>query len=979
MAVNGARAPHASAARPPAPVTALSAVPGRVRLRVAALQDQPILAARLEDRLSANGGVRVVKASVLTGRVLIHFDPAATAPRRLVADVRRYLAEVAPTGNGATRPAPPAWHAEPAGRVIMALDTSTESGLTSAQAAERLARLGANRLPVPAPKSALEIISGHLTSLPVLLLGGAAALAVAGGALVDAAVILGVVAANTVVGYTTESRVEQTLASLADTAIPQALIRRDGQETTVPATALVPGDVLLLRSGAEIAADARVVETGGLAVDQSALTGESQPVRRTVTPVAPDAVLPGRESMVYAGTRVVEGYGRAVVTATGPQTELGGVRALLAETRTPPTPLERQLDAAGRTLVGVSLGLCGLTLGLGLLRGIPALEMVRSAVSLAVAAVPEGLPAVATTTLALGMQRMMRRGMLVRRLSAVESLGATTVICADKTGTLTENRMTVAGWHLCGREHENGSAARDPGCERVLRRALLIGLLCNEAEVDNGSELRGSSTEGALLQAAADAGIDYRAERAGHPRLRIRRRSDRDSWMATAHASGDGRGLVAVKGAPEEVIRLADRWLDEEGEHPLTDEQRKKILRANAALAARGLRVLALAFREQDAAGEPQFRDLVWVGLVGLTDPVRPGVREAIAACRRAGIRTVILTGDQAATAAAVSRELELFGGGEPRVLEAGQLVGMDDEALRQHAREVDVFARVSPAHKYHIVRAFQANGEIVAMTGDGINDAAALRAADVGVAMGAGGTDVAREVADVVLVHDDLGAIVQAVEQGRSIRSNIGRALNFLLATNLSEILVTLGALAVGAARPLSAIQFLWINLMSDVAPALALAVEPADPAAMTRPPAHPAAPLLSRAALGEIATDASVLAAATLGVHALALARHGAGPRAATVAFSTLTSAQLLQALAYRSRGAGASGAAPSRLLAGVVGGSLAFQAGTLLVPPLRRLLGLTVPSAGDWALIAGGAVAPLLVTEIRRALRSPGLTPS
>jgi Ca2+-transporting ATPase len=971
-------------ARPSSPRSVLLVVPlstsvrGRMRVRVRGLRNTPLIASRLEDRIAGNIGVRRVTANVLTGNVLILFDPNLTKSRRLITDIERYVGELGSRTNGAGPAGPTAWHAEPAERVIDTLGTSVTTGLPSEDARTRLATLGANRLPSPKPKSAQDIIADHLASLPVMLLGGAAALSLAAGALVDAAVILAVVAANTAVGYLTESRVERTLASLQDSGNALAFVRRDGEEMAVPASTLVPGDVLVLRSGLDVLADARIVEASGLALNQSALTGESLPAAKTAAPVPAIAALPERLNMVYAGTRVVEGSGAAVITATGRRTEIGHVRALLAETTRPRTPLERQLDQAGRVLVGASLGLCGLTLGLGVLRGIPLLEMARSAISLAVAAVPEGLPAVATTTLALGMQRMMKRGMLVRRLSAVEGLGATTLICADKTGTLTENRMTVDRWYLNGREDRHRNIANNGAPDSVLLRALVIGVLCNEAELENGgAEIRGSATEGALLTAALDAGVDYRTARKRYPLVGVRRRGDGENWMATVHDAGPAGRLVAVKGAPEEVVRLADRWLEGEVERPMTPEGSRDILLANAQMASRGLRVLALAFREDGVASEPSYEGLVWVGLVGLTDPVRPGVREAIDACRGAGIRTVMLTGDQAATAAAVCRELDLLRDGDPRVLEAARLIGMEVEDLRRHAREVDVFSRVSPAHKYHIVRAFQANGEIVAMTGDGINDAAALRAADIGVAMGAGGTDMAREVADVVLLDDDLGAIVKAVGQGRSIRDNIGRALRFLLSTNFSEILVTLGALTIGAARPMSAIQFLWINLMSDVAPALALAVEPADPAVMTRPPDDPAKPLLSQTALVDIAKSGSLLAVATLATHGIALARYGAGPRASTIAFSTLTSAQLLHALHYRSRGAAGSGHAPSPLLSGVIAGSLALQAGTLLAPPLRRLLGLVAPAAWDWALIAAGAAAPFLYNEARRALTGPAST--
>src|SRR5262245_27225225 len=519
-------------------VLPLSIAPGRVRVRVTSLRDQPVLASRLEDRIAGDGAVRRVRANVVTGSVLIFFDPARTRPRRLISEIGRYLGELRPSANGGPPRDANGWHADPPGLVVARLGTSTDVGLTSREASDRLTALGANRLPAPQPKSALDIISGHLTSLPVVLLGGAAALSLGAGAVVDAAVILAVVAANAAVGYLTESRVERTLASLQDGSAPPAVVRRDGEEAIVPAASLVPGDVLLLRPGADVLADARVMEVTGLTADQSALTGESLPVPKTPAPAPTATVLPDRANMVYAGTRIVEGSGVAVVTATGRGTEIGHVRALLADTTTPPTPLERQLEKVGRVLVGVSLSLCGVTLGLGVLRGVPALEMLRTVISLAVAAVPEGLPAVATTTLALGMQRMMGRGMLVRRLAAVESLGATTVICADKTGTLTENRMSVDSWYLGGREYRRGAALAAESSE-LMARALTIGALCNEAELANGgADIRGSSTEGALLRAALAAGIDYRAERERYPLLGVRRRGDGDNWMATVHARG---------------------------------------------------------------------------------------------------------------------------------------------------------------------------------------------------------------------------------------------------------------------------------------------------------------------------------------------------------------------------------------------------------------------------------------------------------
>jgi Ca2+-transporting ATPase len=419
-----------------------------------------------------------------------------------------------------------------------------------------------------------------------------------------------------------------------------------------------------------------------------------------------------------------------------------------------------------------------------------------------------------------------------------------------------------------------------------------------------------------------------------------------------------------VKGAPEHVLAQARQWLDGTAEQPLDGDIRQVIATQAARIAARGLRVLGLAYRETAATDPISYEALVWIGLVAFADPVRPGAREAIAACRRAGIRTVILTGDHAETAAAVGRDLGLGRDGDVHVVEAKALADLDDEALRRLVLDVDVFARVSPADKYQIVRALQAGGAVVAMTGDGINDAAALRAADIGVAMGARGTDVARDVADVVLLDDDFAGFVHAVEQGRTIHANIAKSLRFLLATNFSEILVTLASLAVGRVSPLAPVQLLWINLLSDVLPALALAVEPPEPDVMLQAPRDPAKPLLTAGVLGGIAGEATVLSAATLGVHALGLGRYGVSPRASTMAFSALTAGQLVHAMTLRTRGQ------HPRLLAGVVGGSVALHALAMTVPGLRSLLGTSPLSLGDWSVVAAGAAAPLLLTGWRRS---------
>lgn len=943
------------------------AVPGRIRLRIEGLRGRSDVAARLIEHLIGYGAIHRVSPSTLTGNLLVLFDPGQL-------DVRALSRVIIGAMNGAppTRATGPpmrevGWHALPATIVLDQLTTRPEKGLSSAEAAARLAEVGANGLPEPVPKSALAIAATHLTTLPVLLLGGAALLSVASGALIDAVVILAVVGINATVGFITERRVERILTSLRTATAPPVVVRRDGRESLLPAAELVPGDVILLRAGNEIPADARLLFTDGLAVDEATLTGESVPAAKDASAVCTDhAPLAERTNMVFAGTLVAEGTALAVITATGRHSELGRVRTLVAECVAPETPLERQLGQTGRQLVAISLGFCGLAFAVGLLRGLPAVELARMVISLAVAAVPEGLPAVATTTLALGMRHMMTRGTIVRRLAAVESLGATTVICADKTGTVTENRMTAHSWHVTGRTWR---APLDPETiDQDLMRALAIGALCNEANLTNGGlDIQGSSTEGALLRAAVQAGLDYRALRQRYPLLAVRPRHTGDNWMATVHADGT-QWLVAVKGAPEQVLQQATRRLVAGIEEPMTEEARREILETNTRIAARGRRVLGLACKQVGTNLELAYDDLLWVALVALTDPVRTGVREAIAVCRQAGIRTVLVTGDQAQTAAAIARELGLGHNGEIRVAEASALATLNGDELLALAREVEVFARVSPAHKYRIVQALQSGGDVVAMTGDGINDAAALRAAVIGVAMGERGTDVARDVADVVLLKDDFSAIVDAIEQGRAIRDNVERSVRYLLATNFSEILMTLGALALGGPRPFSAIQLLWINLLSDVFPALALAVEPPGPDVMTRPPRAPDAPILSRGTLGYIARDASVLAATAMGARSLTLARSGSAAQAGTVGFCALTAAQLVHAFNCQ------AGPSWSPRLAGVIGGSLGLQILAATVPPLRALLGLTPLGFADWALVAASAALPLVGRSVGGGQRLP-----
>jgi Ca2+-transporting ATPase len=967
-----------NAARESTRAVVVSAVRGRVRLRVEGLRRQSALALRLRDRLGGDDRILQVSASPITSTVLVRFDAGRLGLVELRQRVAREAAayrpgrEFAATANGGAA-LPPAedgapWHTRAAEEAIQSLKSTPALGLSAEEAERRLLESGPNRLPVPQPKSGFEIIREQVGSLPMLLLGGAAVASIATGGLVDGAAILAVIAINAAIGYTTESRVARILASLNEVGVPMAFVRRHGRELLLPRAELVPGDLMLLRPGHDVPADGRLISAAGLLTNESALTGESAPVSKTLAPVVrPEAPIADRTNMVYAGTVVAEGTGEAIVTATGRRTELGRIRTLISEARAPRTPLERQLDQTGQQLALASLGLCGGLFAIGVLRGLPALGVFRTAASLAVAAVPEGLPTVATTTLALGMRRMLERRTLVRRLAAVESLGSTTVICVDKTGTVTENRMTVGRWHVAGQDQVQDKLGPAPVVS-PLGQALAIAVLCNEATLTvNGTgpvEVTGSATETALLIAARAGAVDTTALRAQHPLVTLSPRGDGRNWMGSMH-EGTPRRLVTVKGAPEEVLRGSTRWRTPDGEAELDVATRRLILRANDRMADEGMRVLGLAFKTINADAEASWDDLTWVGLVGLIDPIRPGVRDAIAVCYQAGIRPVMITGDQGLTAVAVGRTLGLLREGQVRVLEAGQLAHLDAEALRGVVREVDVFARVAPAQKYEIVRALQAGGEVVAMTGDGVNDGPALKAADIGVAMGQRGTEMARDVADVVLMDDDFGSMVAAVEQGRTLRANLQKALRFLFATNLAEVLVTFGAILVGRAQPLSALHLLWINLVSDVVPALALGLEPAEPGVMRARPPVPGAPLLSRDALVTTAVDASVMAAATLGAFTLT--------RSSTVAFSTLSAGQLLYALACRSgERSGLQRLGDNRALVAGVGGMLALQAATVIVPPLRALLQTTPLGLADLVVIGAGAAAPLFVRE---ALKTQG----
>ncbi|NTV43505.1 MAG: HAD-IC family P-type ATPase, partial [Syntrophobacteraceae bacterium] len=619
-----------------------------------------------------------------------------------------------------------------------------------------------------------------------------------------------------------------TIQSLKRLVRPSAEVIRDSNAARISAEELVPGDLLVLKPGTSVGADCRLVETSHLTLDESVLTGESMPVMKSPEALTrPDIPLADRVNMVYMGTLVTGGHGIAVVVATGMYTEVGQLQMLVSEAESPETPMERQLTKIGDQLVLISGAACGIVFVVGLLRGYGFLQMFKTAISLAVAAVPEGLPAVATTTLALGIRRMRHHRVLIRKLEAVETLGCVQTICFDKTGTITLNRMSVLRvftgmkrLHVSDGRFHAGEDAVDPLSCQELSRLIEVVVLCSETEIlmDKGAYvLRGTPTENALVQMAIDCSVDVVWLRTGYPRVKTNYRSENRQFMGTLHEKEDGEAFIALKGSPTEVLAMCDRQIKDGAEVPLTEEDRLQVELENDQMAGNALRVLGVACSIGE--GEEKFgaeEGFTWLGLVGMADPVRPGVRDLVARFHTAGIDTVMITGDQSATAYAIGKELDLSSGEQLEILDSTDLASADPELIRALSERVHVFSRVSPAHKLQIVRALQDTGRTVAMTGDGMNDGPALKAADIGIAMGAGGTDIAREVADLILEDDDLETMIIAVRDGRAIYNNIRKSLHFLLATNFSEIIVMLLTVAAGVGSPLNAMQLLWINLLS-------------------------------------------------------------------------------------------------------------------------------------------------------------------
>ena len=862
------------------------------------------------------------------------------------------------------------WHSRPVEALFSELESSS-AGLNERQAVQRLQKVGPNELRPPKRANLLSRILAQMKDPMILVLLGAAGLSLlasGGEEWLDAAIILVIVMVNNVISITQEDQAQHALEELQKLSSPMARAMRDGRQVKLEARMLVPGDVILLEAGDQVPADCRILECAALRCDESAMTGESVPVEKHAHGVLPEqAPLGDWHNMLISGTLVTAGRATALVCATGMQTQMGHIAGLLMEGEGQVTPLQRKMGEISKALSFLCLCVCAVMFGIGLLEGKDMLDMFLTAVSLAVAAIPEGLPAIVTIVLAMGVGRMAERGAIIKKLPAVETLGCASVICSDKTGTLTQNRMTVQKlWIL-------------PSGSR--REALLCGCLCSDAQLEwkaGAPTAQGDPTEGALVIAAAREGVDQGKMKEDFPRKGEIPFDSERKMMSTIHPVSGGV-VVYVKGAPDLLLERCEYG----PKGLLTTADRQKILRANEEMAGQAMRVLAVAKGTlKHIPSKPESwnveQNLTFLGLFGLNDPPRKEVKAAVASCHQAGIRPVMITGDHKATAVAIAKELEICREGDLAITGA-ELDFMPQSLLEEDIERFSVFARVSPEHKMRIVQAWQKRGHIVAMTGDGVNDAPALKAADIGCAMGMTGTDVAKGAAEMILTDDNFTTIVRAVEEGRGIYANIRKAIHYLLSCNIGEILTIFVATLLDFGQmPLVPVQLLWLNLVTDSLPALALGVEPVEEGAMEAPPRQGNESLFDRKFSLRLGWQGLMVGGLTLLAYYLGFVHLGQtgqeGAAANTMSFATLTMSQLFHAFNVRSehhslfaQGVFSNPAMNRAFLTG-----LALQLAVLLVPPLQDVFSVTAMTGWQWLAVLGLAVMPIPVCEVEKAIR-------
>lgn len=881
------------------------------------------------------------------------------------------------------------WHSENAGNVFKLLQT-TAKGLSKKEITIRLAKHGSNQLTESAPRSSLLRFLCQFHNVLIYVLIAACFVTAALGHWVDTGVIIGVVILNAMIGFIQEGKAENALRAIRKMLSPTAMVLRDGQQITIPAESLVPGDIVLLQSGDKVPADCRLFHVKGLQIQESVLTGESMSVEKSINATSIQSVIGDRHCMAYSGTLVTHGQGSGIVVTTGAQTEIGRISTLVSEVESVTTPLLRQIAQFGRWLTIAILGLAVLTILFGsLVRDYALTDMFLAAVSLVVAAIPEGLPAIMTITLAIGVQRMARRNAIIRKLPAVETLGAVSVICTDKTGTLTRNEMTVRKIATAENMFELSGVGYDPHAaisilgknvqaqEKLLLQELVrAAMLCNDASLEQNNHqwfIHGDPMEGALLVAGIKAGLDIESEVKQYPRTDLIPFESEHRFMATLHHSHSGDAFIFLKGAPEHVLEMCTYQRTLNGDKQL---DKSYWLNRIEEIAEQGQRVLAIAIKPVSSdQTELKFDDvengLTLLGMFGLIDPPRKEAIQAIQDCDRAGIRVKMITGDHGLTARAIAKQLKLVNVND--VLTGQEIELMDENALWQRVQDVDIYARVNPEHKLRLVKLLQHQGLIVAMTGDGVNDAPALKRADVGTAMGRNGTEAAKEAAEMVLADDNFASIIHAVEEGRTVFDNLKKAILFILPSSGGESLIILAAILFGFQQlPLTPVQILWVNMVTTVTLAIVLAFEPPEQKVMQRPPRNPHEAILTPLLIWRVIFVSAILMVGTIGLFLWEMEQGSSIERARTVAVNTLIMFEIFYL--FNSRYITASvlnwkGLTGNRYVLVAIAILIIFQLGFTYLTPLQSLFGTTAIDFNIWLVIFLVSSSVLFLVELEK----------
>lgn len=886
------------------------------------------------------------------------------------------------------------WYNKSKEEVIKELSSDEHVGLSEQEVAQRIEKYGKNELEAQAKKTFLAKLIAQFSDFLIIILLVAAAISAFVGEVEDSVVILAIVVINAILGIYQEGKAEKSVEALQKMSAPNAKVIRSGKQSEVAASNIVPGDIIVLDAGDIIPADIRLIESSNLKIEEASLTGESVPVEKEAKAVLTgDVGIGDRTNMGFSSTIVSYGRGKGIVIGTGHNTEIGNIATKIQSYEEEETPLQQKLTQLGKILGTLTIGICIIVFIVGLLQGRGALEMLLTSISLAVAAIPEGLPAIVTIVLAIGMNRMAEKNAIVKKLLAVETLGATSVICSDKTGTLTQNEMTVVKAYVDdkiidieGGGYEPVGAVKVGGKEITidslpnLKTLAASGTLANDALLDNSSgawKIAGDPTEGAIVTFAGKLGLTREALNKSYPRIEELPFDSARKMMSTFHTNYEAGKVVSfTKGAPDIVIKRCNKIALNGEVVDFTEELKKRVLSVNTQLAKQALRVLSAAYKVWDSVPEHITSDLVendmiFIGLVGMIDPARPEVKDAIKECKEAGIEAVMITGDYKETAFAIAKELGMAET-EDQAMMGAELDNLSDAELREVVKKTKVYARVSPDHKVKIVTALRDNGHITSMTGDGVNDALALKKADIGVAMGITGTDVAKNTAEVILTDDNFATIVNAVEEGRIIFSNIKKFVFFLLSCNIGEILIVFVSILLGWEVPLVPIQLLWLNLVSDSFPAMALGVEPAEPGIMNKPPRNTKEGILDKTMTGAIVFQAVVISIATLAAYYWAMGRYGTGEglvHARTIAFTTLITSELLRAFSSRSQDYTLFkiGLFTNKSMIQAVAVSFALTLVVIYIPALADIFNLVGLNITDWEIVLAFAFVPMIGGEI------------